>query len=69
MENAAGSAVDSIEGRILELGGHPPGLGSVGADRSRLDEALDAIIARPELAFTPGDPGREELAELIERAW
>ncbi len=69
MENAAGSAADSIEARILELGGDPPGLGSVGADRSKLDEALDAILARPELAFTPGDPGREELAELIDRAW
>ena len=40
-----------------------------GADRSRLDEALDAILQRPELGFTPDPPSREELAELIERAW
>ena len=40
----------------------PPGSASVGADRAKLDEALDAILARPELglhARTP--PGREEL--------
>ena len=58
-----------IETRILELGGDPPGLGPAGADRSRLDEALDAILERPELAFTPDPPTRGELEELIERAW
>jgi alcohol dehydrogenase class IV len=60
---------EDIEARILELGGDPPGLGEVGADRTRLDEALDAILVRPELAFTPGPPDRRELAELIEAAW
>ncbi|HEX5930120.1 MAG TPA: iron-containing alcohol dehydrogenase [Solirubrobacterales bacterium] len=58
------------EARLLELGGEPPGLGAAGADRSRLGEALDAMLQRPELAFTPEPaPTREELAELIERAW
>jgi len=55
--------------RIRELGGDPAGLGGAGADRSRLDAALAAILARPELAFTPDPPDRAELTELIEAAW
>ncbi|HEX6229606.1 MAG TPA: iron-containing alcohol dehydrogenase [Solirubrobacterales bacterium] len=59
-----------IESRLIELGGNPPGLGAIGADRARLDETLDAMVARPDLANTPGGtPSREELAELVERAW
>ncbi len=60
---------EDVEARVLQLGGDPPGLGAAGADRSKLDQALDAILLRPELAFTPMPPSREELAELIERAW
>jgi alcohol dehydrogenase class IV len=60
---------EDIEARLLQLGGNPAGLGSVGADRSKLDHALDSMIVRPELAFTPTPPSREELAELIDRAW
>ena len=66
---AIGTDPERIEARILELGGDPPGLGSVGADRERLEEAVDAILERAELGFTPSPPGREELTELIERAW
>ena len=66
---AIGTTPDRVEDRILELGGNPPGLGSVGADRERLDEAVEAILARPELGFAPGAPGAEELRTLIERAW
>lgn len=58
-----------IEARTLQLGGNPPGLGALGADRSRLDEALDAMLMRPELAFTPEPPSREDLEELVERSW
>lgn len=58
-----------IEPRILELGGNPPGLGSVGADHSKLDQALESILMRPELAFTPEPPNRDELEQLIESAW
>ena len=46
-----------------------PGSGTVGADRERLEEAVDAILERPELGFTPSPPSREELTALIERAW
>ena len=69
LASALGTETGRIEERILDLGGRPPGLGEAGADRSRLDEALDAILQRPELGFTPDPPTREELAALIERAW
>lgn len=64
---AAGPA--GIEARVRELGGEPAGLGELGADRSKLDEALDAMMARPEMAFTPEPPTREQLRELVESAW
>jgi alcohol dehydrogenase class IV len=69
LSEAIGTEPERIEERILDLGGRPPGLGAAGADRDRLDEALDAILQRPELGFTPDPPGREELAAMIERAW
>lgn len=66
---AIGADPGSIETRILTLGGDPPGLGRLGGDRARLEEALDGILARPELGFTPGTPDREELQGLVESAW
>jgi alcohol dehydrogenase class IV len=66
---AIGTEPERIEARILELGGRPAGLGEAGADRERLGEAVAAILERPELANTPGDPSAEELTALIERAW
>ncbi len=58
-----------LEPRILELAGNPAGLGELGADRSKLDQALESMLMRPELAFTPEPPSRQDLAELIESAW
>jgi alcohol dehydrogenase class IV len=58
-----------IEARILQLGGDPPGLGQLGADRGKLDQAIDSMLLRPELAFTPEPPTRDELQQLIETAW
>jgi alcohol dehydrogenase class IV len=69
LARAIGTDPDRIEARILELGGDPPGLAAAGADRERLGEAVEAILERPELGFTPGRPTREELVALIERAW
>jgi alcohol dehydrogenase class IV len=66
---ALSCSVAEIEARILALGGSPPGLGASGADRSRLGEAIEAILARPELGNAPGPPDAAELGELIERAW
>jgi alcohol dehydrogenase class IV len=60
---------DDIEARVLQLGGEPAGLGALGADRDRLGDALDSMLVRPELAFAPDPPGRDELEQLIESAW
>lgn len=66
---AIGIEPADIESRILELGGNPEGLGAAGADRSKLDKALDAILQRPELGFAPEPPNRAELEQLVEAAW
>ena len=66
---AIGTEPGDIESRILSLGGNPSGLGAAGAERSGLEQALEAILARPELAFTPHPPDRGELRQLIESAW
>ncbi len=58
-----------LAARVRELGGEPAGLGELGADRSKLNQALDAMMARPELSFTPEPPTRGELEELVESAW
>jgi alcohol dehydrogenase class IV len=69
LAEALGTDPKDIEARILQLGGNPTGLGDLGADRSKLDRALDSMLLRPELAFTPEPPTRDDLAELIDRAW
>ena len=66
---AIGTSPGQIESRILELGGNPPGLGDQGADKDKLAEAVDAMLLRPELAFTPEPPTRSELETLIGAAW
>jgi alcohol dehydrogenase class IV len=60
---------EDIEARVLQLAGNPPGLGTLGADRSKLDQALESMLLRPELAFTPEPPTGADLEELIDRAW
>jgi alcohol dehydrogenase class IV len=66
---AIGTDLGEIESRILDLGGNPPGLGALGADRSKLDQALDEMLLRPELGFMLEPPSRTELQQLIEQAW
>jgi len=66
---AIGTETAAIEARILELGGDPVGLGEAGADGEKLDEAIEAILARPELAGAPDPPDAVELRQMIERAW
>jgi alcohol dehydrogenase class IV len=69
LATALGTDPDTIEARILQLGGNPPGLGAQGADRTKLPQAIEAMLARPELAFTPEAPTRAELEALIDQAW
>lgn len=66
---AIGTEPENVESRIRDLGGNPPGLGAIGADPDKLDEAIEAILNRYELKFTPNPPGQSELRELIESAW
>jgi alcohol dehydrogenase class IV len=59
-----------VEARVRQLGGDPAGLGAIGADRAKLDDALESMVVRPELAFVPGPPlVKADLAELVEAAW
>lgn len=69
LATAIGTSPDRIEARILELGGDPPGLGDQGADPNKLSEAIDAMLLRPELAFTPEPATRSDLEALIGAAW
>jgi alcohol dehydrogenase class IV len=69
LAESLGTDPAGLEARILQLGGNPPGLGQLGADRTKLDQALDSMLVRPELAFTPEPPSRDDLAQLIERSW
>jgi maleylacetate reductase len=70
LATAIGTDLEGLEARLLELGGDPAGLGALGADRASLDEALEAILRRPELAAVPGPPiTRADLAGLLESAW
>jgi alcohol dehydrogenase class IV len=69
LAEAIGTAPEQIEARVLELGGNPAGLDAVGADREKLDQAIESMLIRPELAFTPEPPSRDELAQLIAGAW
>jgi alcohol dehydrogenase class IV len=67
--DAIGAAPGDLAARIRALGGNPLGLGDLGADPKKLDQAIEAILTRPELSYTPGPPTREELKQLIESAW
>lgn len=66
---AIGADPTTVEARLLDLGGNPAGLSDQGADRAKLPEAIDAMLLRPELAFTPEPPTRSDLEELIGAAW
>jgi len=66
---ALGTEPDGLQARIEGLG-QPSPLGEVGGDESKLDEALEAMLQRPELDRVPGAPvTREDLAQLVRAAW
>jgi alcohol dehydrogenase class IV len=68
LAKALNTDLASLPERIAELG-RPQGLGELGAEKAGLETALDAIEARPQLAFTPQPPSREQLRTIIEAAW
>lgn len=69
LAEALGAMTHEIEARILNLGGNPPTLGEQGGDRSKLPQAIEAMLQRPELSFAPEPPTRSDLEQLIEAAW
>jgi alcohol dehydrogenase class IV len=66
---AIGTDLDGLEPRLLELGGNPAALGTLAADPTKLDEAIEAMLQRPELQYVPRPPSHTELAELLSPAW
>jgi len=69
LARALGTDSYAIGPRIEELGGGRRRLSELGADPSRLDEVVDAIMARGELQMTPDPPDRDEVRALVEAAW
>jgi alcohol dehydrogenase class IV len=61
--------VASLAERVGELG-QPGPLGELGSDEAKLDEALDAMLQRPELGRVPGPSlTREDLERIVRAAW
>jgi len=69
LARALGTKRAGLAERVEELSGGRRTLSALGADRAKLELALDAILDRDELEMTPDAPGRDELHELIEAAW
>ena len=67
---AIGTDPEDIEARILELGGNPPGLGALGADRAKLDAGARRDARPPRAAPSPRTrPTATSSQQLIESAW
>ncbi len=69
LARALGTKRGALAERVEELSGGRRTLSAVGADRSKLELALDTILDRAELQMTPDPPDRDELRDLIDRAW
>ena len=69
LARALGAKPAGVAERIEALAGGRRHLGELGADRSQLELALDAMLDRPELQSVPDPPGRDELRALVEAAW
>jgi maleylacetate reductase len=59
---------DGLADRIAALGGPLP-LAALGGDPGRVEEAVEAMLARRELASVPDPPDRTELRALVDAAW
>ena len=66
---ALGTDPEGIAARIEALGGGPRRLSDYGADEGRIEAAVEAMLARKELGFTPDPPDAAELRALVESAW
>ncbi len=68
LAGALGTDAEAIGARVEELSGGRRHLAEVGFDRGCLDDALDAMLERPELGWVPDPPDRKQLAALVESA-
>jgi len=57
-----------LERRVEELG-RPRPLGELGGDRAKVDDAIEAMLQRPELAHVPGPPTAGDLRCIVCAAW
>jgi alcohol dehydrogenase class IV len=65
---ALGTDLADLPERVEELG-RPQPLGELGGDESKLDEAVEAMLQRPELSHVPGSVSYDELVALARGAW
>jgi alcohol dehydrogenase class IV len=65
---AIGSDLDGLEARLLALGRDPPGLAALGAGAAELEEAIETMLSRSELAHVPTPPSRVDLEQLLAAA-
>jgi alcohol dehydrogenase class IV len=68
LATALGTNLPGLPVRVEDLG-RPRPLGELGGDASKLDEAIEAMLQRPELSRVPRPPTRDDLAELVRSAW
>ena len=69
LASSLGTDVNDLARRVGELG-RPQQLGQLGGDEAKLNEALDAMLQRPELGRVPGPSiTRQDLERLVRAAW
>ncbi len=67
--SALGVSVNGLDQRLTDLGQAAP-LSSQATNPSALDDALEAMLQRPELSAVPGPPlTRSDLSGLVSQAW
>jgi alcohol dehydrogenase class IV len=69
LAQSLGVPAESLEDRIIGLGGGPRKLSDLGAEPERIPAAVDAIHTRVANAPIPDPPGPDEIRALIEAAW
>lgn len=68
LATALGTDLTGLPARIEELG-RPRPLGQLGGEEAKLDEAIEAMLKRPELSSVPGGVSQDELVALVQKAW
>lgn len=69
LADALGADLVGLPARVEELG-RPRPLGELGGEEARLDEAVEAMLQRPELSYVPGGSvSHDDLVALVRSAW